>query len=83
MGHYPSSGQPYVDGGGLEPFAPKGDPEKLNLEGGTKPETEAEVNAALAEFAPLTGAKKFSSLTGPQKIDIPKEGEKSLENRKV
>lgn len=82
--HHPSSGQPYTsDQDGLGEFAPKGDPEKLNLESGTKPDTEAEVSAALAEFAPLTGAKKFSSLTGPQKIDVPKEGEASLHNRKV
>lgn len=67
-----------------EELSPKGDPEKLNEEGGKKPEADAEANAALAEFAGLTGAKKYSSLTvGPQKIDVPKESATNLENRKV
>lgn len=81
--HHPSSGQPYTsDPDGLGEFAPKGDPENLNVRSGTKPDTESEVSAALAEFAPLTGAKKISSATGPQKVDIPKEGE-NFQNRKV
>ena len=68
----------------LTDFIPSGDPEKLNEEGGTKPDCEREVDAALAEFSPLTGAKKYSSLrANAQKIDIPKEGETSLQNRRA
>lgn len=83
--HHPSSGQPYTsDPDGLGDFAPKGDPESLNAGPGKKPEADAEANAALAEFAGLTGAKKFSSLAvDAQKVTIPTEGQKSLENRKT
>jgi hypothetical protein len=83
--HHPSSGQPYTsDSDGLGEFAPKGEPENLNAQTGKKPDADAEVNAALAEFAPLTGAKKYSSLAADaQKIAIPSEGTKSIENRKT
>ena len=83
--HHPSSGQPYTsDPDGLGDFAPKGEPENLNAQSGKKPETEGEVNAALNEFAGLTGAKKYSSLAADaQKVSIPTEGEKSVENRKT
>ena len=83
--HHPSSGQPYTsDPDGLGDFAPKGEPENLNAQSGKKPDTEGEVNAALNEFAGLTGAKKYSSLKADaQKITVPSESATNLENRKV
>ena len=82
MGHYPSSGQPYADAGSLEPFAPTGEPTKLNEKPGQNPQTEGD--EALAEFAPVQGAKRYSSMrVEGQTIAIPKEGERSLANRKV
>ena len=68
----------------LDPFAPSGEPEKLNEEGASKPDDEVGANAALAELgAGITKAKKYSSLkANAQKIDIPKEGQKSSYNDK-
>ena len=67
----------------LDPFAPKGEPEKLNHEGGQKPKTEREVDEALAEFAPIATAGKSSALAADgQAIDIPfggKDSETSME----
>ena len=68
----------------LDPFAPKGEPENLNHESGAKPKTEPEVDAALAEFAPLNTAGKSSSLkVDAQKITIPNDDIRNLANRKV
>ena len=81
---YPSSGTPYDSA--LGEFAPKGEPENLNVEGGSKPECEPEVNAALGEFGGLSGpAKKSSSLAADaEKIAVPLEDvRQSLYNRKV
>jgi len=68
----------------LDPFAPSGEPKNLNEEGGEKPSDEVGANAALAELgAGVTKAKKYSSLAAnAQKIDIPKEGQKSSYNDK-
>lgn len=68
----------------LAPFTPGGDPDKLNEEGAEKPSDEVGANAALGELgAGLTKAKKYSSLAADgQKIDIPKEGQESIYNRK-
>lgn len=83
--HSPSSGQPYTsDPAGLGDFAPKGEPENLNAKSGKKPEADTEAGAALAEFAPLGKATKYSSLAvDAQKITVPLESATNLENRKV
>ena len=64
MGHQPSSGAPYSEGnpGGL-PFAPKGDPKKVQKISGASVDTEAEFDEALGEFAPVGKKTKSSSLS--------------------
>jgi len=65
----------------LDPFAPKGEPKNLNHESGSKPETEPEMDAALAEFALISSTGKSSSLkVDAQKIDVPKRDRTNLEN---
>lgn len=80
--HYPSSGKPYAPSGDLGGLSVSGNPENLNREGAGVPEAEAEVNEALAEFAPIKKASRSSSLkAGPQKISIAVEGYQSAENQ--
>ena len=68
----------------LDPFAPKGEPENLNHESGSKPKTEPEADAALAEFSPIKTTGKSSSLkVDAQKITVPSDDIKSVYNRKV
>jgi len=69
----------------LDPFAPKGEPESLNEEGTGKPDDEVGADKALAALgASLKGAKKYSSLAvDGQKIEVPKESQDSIYNRKV
>lgn len=63
----------------LDPFVPKGEPENLNHESGSKPETSPESDAALAEFAPISKTGKSSSLkVDAQKIALDMEGGKSV-----
>ena len=77
MGHYPSSGVPYLPSGDLGPFGPEGEPKKLNDDGSASAEARSETDAALAEFAALTSKSKISALRAGgtdghgQKIDIP------------
>lgn len=77
MGHYPSSGAPYLPSGDLGPFGPEGEPKNLNDDGSASVEADALADAALAEFAALTMKHKSSSLNAGgteghgQKIDIP------------
>lgn len=71
----------------LAPFTPGGDPDKLNERAVEKPKSEGdegEIDDNLTELgAGLTKAKKYSSLAADgQKIDIPKEGQESIYNRK-
>jgi len=68
----------------LGEFAPKGEPKNLNHEPGSKPETEPEVDAALAEFAPISKTGKSSSLkVDAQKIAVSNDDIKNIQNRKV
>ena len=64
-------------------LSPKGEPQKLNEEGGGKPASEAEADQALAALgAGIKKATRYSSLAADaQKVDVPKEGEKNLHNR--
>jgi hypothetical protein len=64
----------------LEPFAPKGEPQNLNREGASPPEAEADVNAALAAFAPIRKAWRLSSITSTERVSIPTEGWPSIYN---
>ena len=68
----------------LDPFAPKGEPQNLNHESGSKPKTEPEVDAALAEFSPIKTTGKSSSLkVDAEKITVPNDDVRNLANRKV
>ena len=89
MGHQPSSGQPYPPSGDLGPFAPSGEPKKVQRMSGASSEgTEPdEGDAALSELgAGIKKKTKSSSLAKDgERATIPTEpgGLVSLYNRKA
>ena len=57
----------------LEPFEAKGD-QNLNRESASAYKCEAEVEAALKEFAPVTKSTAYSSIVNQGAASIPKAG---------
>lgn len=75
MIHDKSSGMPETPDGDLGGFAPTGEPQNLNRQGGEAPRTEADVEAALAEFARIAKSHRSSSLRADgERITIPSDG---------
>lgn len=71
--HDPSSGVPYADADeSVGEFAPKGEPEKLNLEPVQVPKTDAD--EALEEFSATKAGGTCSSVTGHGREDVPFDG---------
>lgn len=78
MGHYGSSGQPYLpDENDFGPFGPSGEPKNLDDAGGGDSGGKSEADTALAEFAGIGKRSKYSSLKAGgmdghgEKITIP------------
>ena len=73
---------PTAPTGDLGEFGPDGEPKRLNEEGGQKPQGVPEGDAALNEFAPISKATKYSSLSADaQSISIPTEASSGENSR--